>query len=359
MQLEQFLNAPLFYLLIAVNPQKPPVFSTSAGNGVRAKKTWIVLAIALLFGTASAIFSLIYLKQEKAALHADAGRTTGGQTVTLVVAKRGLRRGEAVTKETAAVREIPVAFTHSLAIDASQFDQYEGHLLAYAVKPGELILKSSLQGGATSFSSRVELGRRAVTMSVDEISSISGLLEPGDLIDLIATIDQGGRRGPPLLVLQGVAVMATGQRSVNDPRTGEARRYTTVTLNTTPDQARNVITARELGKLTALLRNPADKPLNNDMEVDVSAFLKAPVASLPISRPAVRASSTNTVDILYGTGGGNSSGSSSTVATSAVGSPRTPTGFTPNEDAGAIRSSGSVADSFRSPSSSQMASPGR
>ncbi len=63
--------------------------------------------------------------------------------------------------------------------------------------------------------------------------------------------------------------MATGQRSVDDPKSGERRQYSTVTLDTTLEQAQSVIAAREAGKLTALLRNPLDvqevKGVNRDI----------------------------------------------------------------------------------------------
>lgn len=111
-----------------------------------------------------------------------------------------------------------------------------------------------------TFSARVEAGHRAMTVAVDEINSISGMIEPGDTIDLIVSLDHQGKKVTyPLL--QSVLVMATGQRSVDDPKSGERRQYSTVTLETTPLQAQSVISARETGRLTALLRNPADKQL--------------------------------------------------------------------------------------------------
>ena len=284
-------------------PSASPSLKSTRGA---TRRTWIILVVALVLGGASAMLSLSYLNRQKAAIAAQANLASGVK-VQMMVAKRPLGRGDALTADTVAAREIPVEYAHSLALKADDFDRVEGKLMAYPVKAGEMILPSLIQGGAATFSARVEPGRRALTMQVDEISSISGLVEPGDLIDLLLTTSQGARRSAPMAVLQGVEVMATGQRVANDPRTGESRRYTTVTLNTTPEQARNVISAREMGKITALLRNPKDKPAGAVEEVDVSMLDEGPAApaAAPRGRPAP--SPAPEVQVLYGGAGKSSS----------------------------------------------------
>ncbi|TDM04869.1 MAG: Flp pilus assembly protein CpaB [Ideonella sp. MAG2] len=272
------------------------------------RRTWVILVVALVLGGAAAMLSLSYLNRQKAAIAAQANLASGIK-VQMMVAKRPLSRGDAISQETVAAREVPVEYSHSLALKAEDFSRVEGKLLAYPIKAGEMILPSLIQGGAATFSARVEPGRRAVTMQVDEISSISGLVEPGDLIDLLLTTNQGGRHAAPVPVLLGVEVMATGQRVANDPRTGESRRYSTVTLNTTPEQARNVISAREMGKITALLRNPKDKPAGAVEEVDVSLLEGGGPAALPRATPRTRPAPPPTpeVQVLYGLGGKSSS----------------------------------------------------
>jgi pilus assembly protein CpaB len=124
---------------------------------------------------------------------------------------------------------------------------------------------------APTFSTRIEAGHRAMTVPVDEINSISGMLEPGDLVDLMVTVKQKERK-ITLPLLQNVTVLATGQRTNSDPQSGEKRQYTTVTFDTTPDEAQIVIAARDIGKITALLRNPNDKTLMNN-KGDLAALL--------------------------------------------------------------------------------------
>lgn len=221
---------------------------------IRYNKTWAVLGVALGVGLLAALAAQSYLANRMAEIEAR----SKGQTVNVVVAKRELRKGDRITEDTVAVRAVPVDYAHSQAIFPENFEQAAGQALGFPLKPGEMVLWGLLETKrAPTFSSRVAEGRRAITVPVDEINSISGMLEPGDLVDLVLTVEQGGEK-LSFVMQQKVPVLATGQRSVDDPKSGEKRQYSTVTLDTTPEQARNIIRAREAGELTALLRNPQD-----------------------------------------------------------------------------------------------------
>lgn len=221
---------------------------------LRQNRTWLVLGAALVIGGLAAYVAQSYLARRMAEIEAR----SRGDTVGVVVAKRALKQGERISEDTVAVRAVPVDFAHSQAILPEAFDRVAGQVLAYPLKAGEIVLWGLLEGKKVpTFSSRVAEGRRAITVPVDEINSISGLLEPGDVVDLVLTLERRGKKHS-FVMQQKVPVLATGQRSMDDPRSGERRQYSTVTLDTTPDQARNIIRAREAGKLTALLRNPKD-----------------------------------------------------------------------------------------------------
>lgn len=238
-------------------------------RNIKPKKTWIILGVALGIGLLAALVASSYLSSQMAAIEAR----SKGVTVDVIVAKRDLVKGAALTSESVAVRPVPVEFAHSAAIVPAEFDRIDGQILAYPIKSGDAILWGLMEGKKVpTFSARVEVGHRAMTVPVDEINSISGLLEPGDVIDLMVTVDKSGKKSTfPLM--QSAAVMATGQRSVDDPKSGERRQYSTVTLDTTPEQAHYVIVAREIGKITALLRNPQDKTAMPDGGADIASLL--------------------------------------------------------------------------------------
>lgn len=258
-------------------------------RSLRPNKTWLVLSAAVGIGLLAALGARSYLSTRVAELEARAR----GQKVSIVVAKGDLGKGAKLTTETVAVRSVPVEYAHSSAITPEQFERVEGQALAFNVKAGEMILWSLLEGKkAPTFSARVDAGRRAITVPVDEINSMSGLLEPGDLIDLMVTVEQGGKKVTAPF-MQSVHVLATGQRSVDDPKSGERRVYSTVTLDADPKQAQNIIVARDAGKITALLRNPQDKSNTQGSLRDLGALLGA--ASL--------AGRAGAVPVLYGGSG--------------------------------------------------------
>jgi pilus assembly protein CpaB len=252
---------------------------------LRPNRTWIVFGVAISIGGVAAFAARNYLTDQINEIEARAK----GETMAVVVAKADIPKGDKLSAANAAVREIPVEFGHSGAVTPDQFDRIAGQVIDYPVKSGEMILWALMETQKVpTFSARVEPGHRAITVAVDEINSISGMLEPGDTIDLIATVDRAGRPSTfPLL--QSILVMATGQRSVDDPKSGERRQFSTVTLDTTPQQAQSLIVAREVGKLTALLRNPKDTQLIDKPRENV--FASQPARARRVSR---------TVPVIYG-----------------------------------------------------------
>lgn len=261
----------------------------------RPGKTWVVLGVALVIGLLAALAARSYLSTRVEAIEAR----SKGKTVNVLVAKHDVAKGATLSKDNVAVRPIPVEFAHSVAMTPDDFERVAGQPLAYPVKSGEMLLWGLMETQrAPTFSARVETGRRAMTVPVDEINSISGMLEPGDIIDLMLSMERNGKR-ITFPLMQSVQVMATGQRSVDDAAGGE-RSYSTVTLDTTPQQAQNIIVAREAGKLTALLRNPQDKEPIGKGSYDMAALLGQ--SGAPTARGV--AAPRRGVPVIYGGAGG-------------------------------------------------------
>lgn len=255
----------------------------------KINKTWLVLGAALAVGLLAAIVTRSFLSTQVAEIEAR----NQHQTLDIVVAKADLAQNTVLSSKNVAVRKIPVAYAHSGAVAPSEFERIDGGALAFPVKAGEMIMWSQMEGKrAPTFSARLAEGRRAITVVVDEINSISGMLEPGDLIDLMFSVDHNGRK-VVLPLLQGMRVMATGQRSVDDPKGGEPTQFATVTLDVTRRQASNIILARDTGKLTALLRNPSDQPPIGEPDPDL-AFLSDAGSTARVAAPR------RYIPVLYG-----------------------------------------------------------
>jgi len=112
---------------------------------------------------------------------------------------------------------------------------------------------------------RLKAGMRAVSIQIDKVKGVSGLIEPGDYVDVIADPPKSSAEPPPAsAILRGVRVLAIGESleySSATPSPQEAN-STTVTLEVTPKQADLLVMADINTVLRLALRSPKE-PLNS------------------------------------------------------------------------------------------------
>jgi pilus assembly protein CpaB len=108
-------------------------------------------------------------------------------------------------------------------------------------------------------SARLPAGKRAITIPVDQINSLSGLLSPSDLIDLYVSFEHQGKRVTAPL-LSGIEVLATGRAlsAVDQSNTTRKDPFATLTLATSPEDAVKLVAARQTGTITAVLSQATD-----------------------------------------------------------------------------------------------------
>lgn len=257
-------------------------------------RTALILFVALGFGLAAAWLSSRYLDGRVA----DLEQRNRQEMARVVVAKFDLAAGTRIQHDAVAVREIPRDWVHAAAVTPEDFERIDGATLAFNARGGDALMWSQFEAPrARTLAARLNSGRRAASVAVDEISSLSGMLTPGDLIDLIVTVRKDAQNFTfPLL--QGVTVLATGGLIHAEDAAGRLRDFNTITLDLDPGQAAQVIAARTVGKLTALLRAPGDRGVLPATRADALAVL-----GLAATPPAAAAPSTS-VPVIYG-GAGN------------------------------------------------------
>ena len=234
-------------------------------------KNWLLLAGAIALGGVAFFLSNKAIQSRIAQLEEEA--TRGKTMQRVVVANKLLRAGEMVDSTVVSVREMPADFVNKATVLPETYDTVDGQVLQVDVQRGEPLLTNyTVNRGGAVFAAAVKEGRRALTIEVDEISSISGMLRPGDRIDLMLTAkpSQGGMptanaKDMTFPMLSNVEVLATGQAQKARPAAGEgaAQGYSHITLDVTPEEGTRIIAAKTAGRLTAVLRNPADKTANN------------------------------------------------------------------------------------------------
>lgn len=236
---------------------------------------WLLLGLAIVLGGGAAYLGNRALERRMHELDEQARQ--GHETIPVVVAKRDLARGDAIGPEHFAVRAVPKEFLHGDAVRPAQFSEMERQRLAVSLKRGDVLLPVHSEGnGSQVFSATLNKGRRALTFEVDAVNSISGMLRPGDRVDLIysARAQESSSTEVTRPLLSNVEVLATDQvLSRRDEETGRERSFTTITLELTPLDAQRVIVAKQSGRLTALLRHPEDKDDNRTAALSADALL--------------------------------------------------------------------------------------
>lgn len=245
-------------------------------------KATVVISLAIFAGLLGAWSAQQYISKKVEMLEAQARV----ETVQRVVAAYDLPEGTKIEAVHVAVRDIPKEWVVSGSVLPEEFIHIEGQVVSAALKRGDQLLWANTSQVKTKpFSDKISSGRRAVTIPVDTINSVSGMLVPGDLIDLYVSFEYR-RKQITAPLLQGVLVMATGQQSrPGMDSTDVNSRYSTVTLDTAPEEAAKLVAARQAGTLTALLRNPSDdKATQKAVRGDLANMLGIATPPPPIKR---------------------------------------------------------------------------
>ena len=270
---------------------------------VKLNKNWLLLTGAIVIGAIA--FFLSYSAINTKIKQLDEEATKGKVMASVVVASRNLQAGELINSSSVSLRQIPQEFINTASITGDNFETVDGQGLLVAVKAGEPILSNyTVTRGGKYFSGTLKPGRRALTIEVDEISSISGMLRAGDKIDILVTAKQPKKIGivstaddmnMTFPLLSNLAVLATGQAQRGSGNA--AVTYTHITLDVTPDEANSIIAAKTGGKMTAVLRSPTDELPNNSQ-----------IKTMANVVPSEQAGEPRLVEYLVGGNGGSGVG---------------------------------------------------
>src|SRR6202167_683525 len=138
-----------------------------------------------------------------------------------------------------------------------------------------------------SLSTLIEKGKRAVTYAVDDVRGVAGFIFPGDFVDggLTRTDSSAGPQNVSAVILQHVKVLPIDQMA------GQRQEHPTVakavTVEVDPEQALRILLAANVGKLSLILRQPAEVALAPDAKITDRDLFGADEA--PAALPAVQA----------------------------------------------------------------------
>ncbi len=224
------------------------------------------LLVAIGLGAAASLLAVRYVNNQVAA------RTQTAPTPTrqVVVPVHDLAKGASLTQDDIATRDVPADFVPADAITPADYQRYVGQLLRAPLAQGAPIPASAVDLVTDHFSNVIAPGKVAYTIQVDETSSVSGLIVPGDHVDLLLLLSgDGAGREQIRPLLADVPVLATGRHARGlRPQDGQAAdgSYSNITLGLVPADAQRLGMAMKVGELRVMLR-PAGADDNYNLKL--------------------------------------------------------------------------------------------
>ncbi|MRS12809.1 MAG: Flp pilus assembly protein CpaB [Actinobacteria bacterium] len=233
----------------------------------------IILIVALVLGGIAAVLAARYLSQARSTIEAES------EPVEVLVAQQDIPRGmsaeELFAQDLIVIEEVPQRFVASGAVSSEK--ALEGRVLADPLSAGEQVTRGRFELPSTAglaYSIPSEL--MALSIPVDEVQGVSGLVKPGDHVALYVTFDPDDRLGTPAitkLILKDAKVLAVGAalrsestdeenadtggggalNATRQDETQQSLNAITLTLALSADEAEQIVFCEENGSVWAAL----------------------------------------------------------------------------------------------------------
>ncbi|HOB21504.1 MAG: Flp pilus assembly protein CpaB [Firmicutes bacterium] len=201
------------------------------------------LLAAVICGVAAAVTLYFYLQQLERKVLASARYTE------IVVAKRDLPLRTLLKKDDLRLVKIPRSAKEEG--DLTCLEDAVGMVLAAELAEGQRLKKDHLlqENQLASFSHKIPPLWRAVTISTDEVNSLSGMLLPGDRVDLI--LFQREEQKSQVLISDREVLAVGRQLGLEN---GEKEQILSITLLVKREEAAKIAAAEETGRIRIVLR---------------------------------------------------------------------------------------------------------
>ncbi|MDQ3948904.1 MAG: Flp pilus assembly protein CpaB [Gemmatimonadota bacterium] len=223
------------------------------------------------------------------------GLGAGMRTQRIVVATREIPEGAVIDRVAVSTAEWPRATLPAGAF--SSVDSVVGRITRVAVFSGDPIVPARLApaGSGPGLEVKITAGKRAMSVRINDVAGISGLIQPNSRVDVLVTLrtDALSQRQVAKVFMENMRVLSVGRQMERDGE-GEPIDATTATLEVTPDEAERLAVAMNQGSIQLVLRgygDPSNVTTSGASSTDVLAQLRsARTAQLPATdvRPRAR-----------------------------------------------------------------------
>jgi pilus assembly protein CpaB len=217
----------------------------------------IALVVAVFFGLIAAYGIYNFLSERQ-----KAEDTMRAANQEIVVAAQDIPPGTIFNEETMKKGLIKTTPWPKTSIPAGAFSsqqQMVGKVNRVKILANEPILESRLAGEGAGLTVRLEAGKRALALRVDEIVGVSGFIVPDDRVDIILTTTPLGAAQDTKIskiVLQNKRVLSVAQST--EQKDGKPQLARSITLEVTPEEAEKLSLASQEGSIVLALRGLGD-----------------------------------------------------------------------------------------------------
>ncbi len=231
-------------------------------------KTAIIIAIFSAILGVFLVMSYITSIEEETALDSN--------IKNVVVAKKNIPQYSLITSDMLKIKQIPSKYLQPKSISSTKelFDKNAKpkFVTLVPIMENESILstKLTIPGKETGLAVVISQGKRAISIPVADDTSVSGLIKPGNRVDLIATFEDKSA-----YLLQNLLVLSVGNKIVGEladkeEESGgiladmtEGMGGNSITLAVTPREALKIAFARDKCTFNLVLRSPIDTAVEN------------------------------------------------------------------------------------------------
>jgi pilus assembly protein CpaB len=247
------------------------------------QKQKIIIAIGIALALAAIFMTKTYIDQQRQQVIEEAKKRIANieqnipkNQIKVLIANKDIPKGTIITAESLSTNIIPEQYLQPQAVSTAE--RVLGMVAVLPISKGEQITLSKLVqprqlGGLAE---GTPIGKRAITIAVDSLAGLGGMIKPGDYVDVIALLPvpvttAEGKQVNQIAVMplfQNVLILAVGQNTGSisaatagkKTQEGERRSENSslITLALDPQEANLIAFVQEQGKLRLTLRSPAD-----------------------------------------------------------------------------------------------------
>jgi pilus assembly protein CpaB len=265
----------------------------------------LLLGLALVFGGLAAYFVSQLVRQPDAPTAQD--EIVRAPSDAVVVANRDIPRGETLTQEMLRLVQLPGGSYPATAFRSIDAALENPPVLAMTeLTAGEIVLPNRLSTGSRSrgLVGRIPDGYRAIAIPVNAVRGVAGFVLPDTRVDILHTTSVGRLDEQPVTrtLLQGVTVLSINQEA--SEFRDEPMVATVVNLLASPDDAKSLILAQEVGQLNLALRNDTDEERVDPAQLNTitlrDLWVLTPAEQAAAAEAARRRAAPRTVGIIRG-----------------------------------------------------------